>query len=188
MDLKSSQKYIFSIIILIISCLPNKVLAAEKITFSFLIFTRSVTVKELEIFSETGNSKGFLKQIIKKEEKKVIQNLLQKEYKTPIELTSRLLYSDIGEVILKRVSKIIYPFKLKNENISVLALKATTIKAIDKENETINIIRFLKAYPSEVIAIDVTELVNVMNKVESMNELIEFFTNSPLEQLNNEQI
>ena len=38
----------------------------------------------------------------------------------------------------------------------------------------------------KVIAIDVTELVNVMNKVESMNELITFFTDSPLEKLKNE--
>ncbi len=178
--------YLLRIALTYLLIIPSNAIAAEKITFSFLIFTRSIDIEEIEAFSKSGHSKGFLKQLIKREEKEGIQKLLLNEYKSPIELTSRLLYSDIGEVILKRLSKIIYPFRLKQEKASVLALKASTIKAIDKDKETITLLKFLKAYPSKVIAIDVTELVKVMNKVESMNELIDFFTDSPLKKLKNE--
>ncbi len=140
----------------------------------------------IKLINHYGKTKGFLKKLIKEEEKESVKNLLIKEHKSPIQLTSRLLYSDIGEVILKRISKIIYPFKLKNEKLSVLAIKSSTIKAIKKEDESITLLRFLKAYPSKSIAIDVSELVKVMNKVESMNELITYFTNSPIQKLKNE--
>ncbi len=177
---------LLALLLIIIQITNGNALAAEKITFSFLIFTRSITINELEEFSKTGKSQGLLKKLVAKEETKTIQDLLNTEYKSPIVLTSRLLYSDIGEVILKRVSKIIYPFKFKNEKASVLALKSSAIKAIDKKKETITILRFLKEYPSQAIAIDVNELVKVMNKVESINELIKFFTDAPLEKLKQE--
>ncbi len=170
-----------------LSFFASQSIAAERITFSFLIFTRSVSVRELEEFSKTGERNGFLKKLIKKKETESVQTLLLKEHKAPIQLTSRLLYSEIGEVILKRISKIVHPFKLKNENLSVLAIKSSTIKAIDKELESISLLRFLKEYPSQNIAIDVSELVKVMNKVESTSELISYFTNSPIEKLKKEQ-
>ena len=133
-----------------------------------------------------GIANGFLKTAMKNQNPKAIQELLMDKYKTPIRLTSRLLYSKIGQVILKRASKIIYPYRVKDEWASILALKAGTIQAIDKRNQSISLIDFMKAYPSEVIAIDVTELEKVINKVESMNDLVKFFSNSPLEKLQKE--
>ena len=180
------KNFIIALLLSSLYIFPIQAIAAEKITFSFLIFTRNISINELEEFSKTGKRNGFLKKLIKEKEKVSIQNLLIKEHKAPVQLTSRLLYSEIGEVILKRISKIIYPFKLKNKNLGVLAIKSSAIKAIDKKSESITLLRFLKAYPSKTIAIDVSELVKVMNKVESMSELISYFTNSPIEKLKNE--
>ncbi len=180
------RTFLISFILSIFYILPIEAIAAEKITFSFLIFTRSVSVNELEEFIKTGERKGLLKRLIKEKEKESVKALLIKEHKAPIQLTSRLLYSDIGEIILTRVSKIIYPFKLKNEKLSVLAIKSSAIKAINKKEESITVLRFLKMYPSKNIAIDVGELVKVMNKVESMSELISYFTNDPIKKLKNE--
>ena len=64
--------------------------------------------------------------------------------------------------------------------------KTGTIQAIVVGKDYINILEFLKAYPSEVIAIDVTELGKVVDKVESMKELVKFFSDSPLEKLKSE--
>ena len=52
-------------------------------------------------------------------------------------------------------------------------------------NEKISLMIFLDEYPSEKIAIDITELYKLVNKVESMAELIKFFKDSPLEKLKN---
>ncbi len=163
--------------------LPLKVNAAERINLYINIFSRSISIQELESFAKDGTSQGFLKKILKNQDKEVIRNFLKKEYKAPIELTSRLLYSQIGQVVLKKVAKIIYPNRIPEESISVLALKASTIKTISENNEAISLLGFLKAYPSNIIAINVTELSRIINKVESMNELVKFFSNAPLEKL-----
>ena len=185
--MKLNKNLITNIIFTILCTLPTPALSAEKITFFKNVFSRSVSVKELEDFSKTGKAKGLLQKLLKNQNKQLIRNHLTKEYKAPIILTSRLMYSQIGEVILTRVSKIIYPYKIRDESIGVLAIKAATIKAIRESDESINLINFLKSYPSEVIAIDVTELAKVLNKVESMSELVKFFTSSPLENLKSQQ-
>ena len=179
-----SKNLIFSITLsIVLICFPNTSYSAEKINLYVNIFSRSITLKELEDFSYYGTSEGFLKKILKKQNQGLIKEYLTKEYKTPIELTSRLLYSEIGSVVLKKISKIIYPDRIPKESISVLALKTATIKAIAKKNDSISMLTFLKAYPSKVIAINVMELSRVINKVESMNELVKFFSDSPLEKL-----
>ena len=181
-----SKNLIFSIsLAIILVSFPNISYSAEKINLYINIFSRSITLKELEDFSDYGVSEGFLKKILKKQNQSLIKEHLTKEYKAPIELTSRLLYSEIGSVVLKKISKIIYPDRIPKESISVLALKTATIKAIAEKNDSISILTFLKAYPSKVIAINVMELSRVINKVESMNELVKFFSDSPLEKLKN---
>ncbi len=180
------QAYLLSICLCLLNSLPKAGNTAESIMLYKNIFSKTITVKELENFVQTGHADGFLKVLIKKENPQKIKDILTDKYKTPIELTSRLLYSKIGAVILTRMSKVINPYRIRNQKMSILALKAGTIKAINKKTESITLLDFIKAYPSKVIAIDVTELSKVIHKVESMNELVKFFSNSPLEKLKNE--
>jgi len=188
MQLNKSKHYFINIIcITILYAFPTYAFAAERITLFKNIFSKSINVEELEEFIQTDKASGFLNTVLKNQDKSLIKNHLTKEHKAPIQLTSRLLNSQIGEVILKRISKIVYPYRIQDKSIGILALKAATIKAIDKTNESINLINFIKSYPSEVIAIDVTELGKVLNKVESTSELIKFFTDSPLENLKSQQ-
>ena len=41
----------------------------------------------------------------------------------------------------------------------------------------------IEAYPTKTVILDVNALSKVMNKVESISELFDFFTNSPLEKI-----
>ena len=41
----------------------------------------------------------------------------------------------------------------------------------------------IEAYPTKSIILDVNALSKVMNKVESISELLAFFTNSPIEKI-----
>ena len=65
----------------------------------------------------------------------------------------------------------------------MLALRASVIQGINLGNGKINLINFFEAYPTKTVILDVYALSKVMSKVESISELLEFFTNSPLEKI-----
>jgi len=65
----------------------------------------------------------------------------------------------------------------------VLALRASVIQGIKKGDGKINLINFFEGYPTKTVILDVNALSKVMNKVESISELLVFFTNSPLEKI-----
>tara|TARA_B100000131_G_scaffold310117_1_gene341415 strand:- start:1262 stop:1822 length:561 start_codon:yes stop_codon:yes gene_type:complete len=183
------KRYNIFIHLLISCCLISfdsicqKIYGAERIILTKGIFNRVITIKELEDFSNKGIKKGFIKKVLKKEDELKLKNLLTKEHKAPLVLTSKLLSSNIGNIIINRISKIIYPLRIEDDYTKGLAIKSATIKALAEGNEKINVIKFLKAYPSKDVAINIDEVNKVIVKVESMSELVEFFTNSPLDKL-----
>ena len=65
----------------------------------------------------------------------------------------------------------------------MLALRSSIIQGLYLGNGKINIIKFLEGYPTETVILNVNALSKVMNKVESISELLDFFTNKPLEKL-----
>ena len=68
-----------------------------------------------------------------------------------------------------------------NEGNTPLILSDSISKLIG--NGKINLINFFKGYPTKTVILDVNALSKVMNKVESISELLDFFTNSPLEKI-----
>ena len=87
---------IFLISLIFIEGLYNGVRSAEKITLVKSIFGRSITIEELRDFAYNGVKSDFLKRSIRKRDEEKIIMIIQKEYKAPIVLTSKLLYSNIG--------------------------------------------------------------------------------------------
>jgi len=76
------------------------------------------------------------------------------------------------------------PIVVKNdERTGMLALRASVIQGINLGNGKINLINFFEGYPTKTVILDVSALSKVMNKVESISELLNFFTNSPLEKI-----
>ena len=49
----------------------------------------------------------------------------------------------------------------------------------------INIIRFFESYPTKTVILNINALSKILNKVESINELLKFFTASPLNKIKN---
>ena len=163
--------------------LPAK--SAEKITFISGAFTRTISINNLETLGKTREVADEIESLIKLTNQDVnkVSSLLNQEYEIPLVLTSKLMYSKIGEVIVKRIAKILYPLKVPESSVSVPAIRSAVIKCLYERNDKINLISFLKAYPKKDIAITISELYKVINKVESMADLIRFFSNSPLENL-----
>ena len=159
--------------------------AAEEIKITYSIFSRTIKVNSLKDFANEGKSTRKLKRIFKAtgSPNKEIRSVLNKDFEVPITIASKLVYSEIGNVFLTRLSSIIHPPKADDERTGMLALRASVIQGINIGNGKINLINFFEGYPTKTVILDVSALSKVMNKVESISELLTFFTNSPLEKI-----
>ena len=163
----------------------SKTNAAEEIKIVYNIFSRTIKVNALKNFAEEGNSTKNLRRILRAtgSPDKEIRSVLNKEFEIPITIASKLLYSEIGNVFLTRLSSIIHPPRADDKRTGMLALRASVIKGIKIGNGRIDLINFFEGYPTKTVILDVNALSKVMNKVESISELLDFFTNSPLEKI-----
>ncbi|MBO8207307.1 alpha/beta hydrolase [Prochlorococcus marinus XMU1406] len=159
--------------------------AAEEIKITYSIFSRTIKLNSLKSFAKGGKSTRKLKKILKStgSPNKEIREVLNKDFEVPITIASKLVYSEIGNVFLTRLSSIIHPPRANDDRTGMLALRASVIQGINLGNGKINLINFFEAYPTKTVILDVSALSKVMNKVESISELLTFFTNSPLEKI-----
>ena len=159
--------------------------AAEDIKIIYSIFSRTIEVNSLKTFAEEGKSTKKLKRILKAtgSPDQEIRSVLNKDFEIPITIASKLVYSEIGNVFLTRLSSIIHPPRATDERTGMLALRASVIQGINIGNGKINLVNFFEGYPTKTVILDVSALSKVMNKVESISELLTFFTNSPLEKI-----
>tara|TARA_A100001035_G_scaffold273393_1_gene263887 strand:+ start:495 stop:1082 length:588 start_codon:yes stop_codon:yes gene_type:complete len=163
----------------------SKANSAEEIKIIYGIFSRTIEINSLKKFAEEGDSTRKLKRIFKAtgSSDKNIRSVLNQEFEIPITVASKLVYSEIGNIFLTRLSSIIHPPRTDDERTGMLALRASIIKGIYIGNGKIDLIKFFKGYPTKTVILDVSALSKVMNKVESISELLNFFTNSPLEKI-----
>ena len=163
----------------------SKAYSAEEIKIIYSIFSRTISVDSLKTFAEKGDSTKRLKRIFKATggSDSEIRTILNKEFEIPITIASKLVYSEIGNVFLTRLSSIIHPPKADDERTGMLALRASVIQGIKIGNGKINLISFFEGYPTKTVVLNVNALSKVMNKVESISDLLDFFTNSPLEKI-----
>ena len=163
----------------------SKANAAEEIKIIYSIFSRTIKVDSLKTFAKEGNSSKKLKRILKAtgSPNKEIRSVLNKDFEIPSTIANKLVYSEIGKVFLTRLSSVIHPPRADDEKTGMLALRASLIQGISQGNGKINLIHFFEAYPIKTVILDVNAFSKVMDKVESISELLDFFTNSPLEKI-----
>ena len=163
----------------------SKVNAAEEIKIIYSIFSRTIKVDSLKTYAKEGYSTKKLKKILKTtgSTDKEIRSVLNKNFEVPITIASKLVYSEIGNIFLKRLSSIIHPTRANDEKTGMLALRSSVIQGIKRGNGKINLINFFESYPTKTVILNVNALSKVMNKVESISELLDFFSNSPLDKI-----
>ena len=164
-----------------------QVKSAENIKIIYNIFSRTVAVDSLKNFAKDGNATKKLRRILSAtgSSDKEIQSVLNKNFEIPITIASKLAHSEIGNIFLTRLSSIIHPPKANDERTGMLALRSSVIKGLYLGDEKINLINFFESYPTETVILNVNAFSKVMNKVESISELLQFFTNKPLEKIIN---
>ena len=162
-----------------------KAQSAEKIKIIYSIFSRTVTVDSLKTFAENGNSSKSLRKILNatgsSDEK--IQSILNNKFEIPITIASKLVYSEIGNVFLNRLSSILHTPNTNDERTGRLALRSSVIQGLYTGNGKIDLVSFFKSYPTKTVILNVNALSKVMNKVQSISELLDFFTSKPLEKI-----
>ena len=184
------SKFIFKQVFFIFICNLiffniQAVKSAEKIKIIYSIFTRTIEVKTLKEFANQGNTTSNLKRIFKAtgSPNNEIQSVLNREFEVPIIIASKLVYSEIGNVVLTRLSSIIHPPNARDERTGMIALRSSVIQGINIGDGKINLVNFFEGYPTKTVILNVNALSKVMNKVESISELLEFFTKYPLEKI-----
>ena len=149
--MKLSKIFILKIFfILVISPLflnVPKANTAEEIKIVYSIFSRTIKVNSLKTFAKEGKSTRKLKRILKAtgSTDQEIRTVLNKDFEIPITIASKLVYSEIGNVFLTRLSSIIHPSRANDERTGMLALRSSVIKGISIGNGKINLINFFEA-------------------------------------------
>tara|TARA_Y100001968_G_C19165104_1_gene622826 strand:+ start:40 stop:624 length:585 start_codon:yes stop_codon:yes gene_type:complete len=184
-DKRKRKAILLSGFLLGINILTIPTYAATEINLVSGLVSRKISINAIEKFTN-NQAEGVLLKGMEKLKKEDLMNLsktLKQEYKMNLVITSKLMNSKIGEAILKRLSKIVYPYRLPNSMIRIPAIRSAVIKSLYKEKETISIISFLKYYPNKIITINVQSLFKIIEKIESISDLVKFFSDSPLEGL-----
>ena len=151
-------------------------------------FRRSIPVKEFEHLAETGEAIGLLGDLLdlSKQDPNEVTQMLNQKLELPLVLTSRLINTRIGEAILRRVARIIYPIYTPEPEVSVPAIRAGVISGLQSE-DGLTAVSFLKGYPNAVMAVNLPALFGVIEKAESIAGLVQFFSHSPLDGLKEAQ-
>jgi len=151
-------------------------------------FRRSIPVKEIEHLAETGEAIGLLGDLLElsKQDPQEVSQMLNQSLQLPLVLTSRLINTRIGEAILRRVARIIYPIYTPEVEVSVPAIRAGVISGLQSE-DGLTAVSFLKSYPNAVMAVNLPALFGVIEKAESIAGLVQFFSDSPLDGLKEAQ-
>ena len=159
--------------------------SAEKIKIIYSIFSRTVTVDSLKTFAESGNSSKSLRKILNATDSsdEKIRSILNNKFEIPITIASKLVYSEIGNVVLNRLSSMLHTPNTDDERTGMLALRSSVIQGLYTGNGKINLISFFESYPTKTVILNVNALSKVMNKVQSISELLDFFTSKPLEKI-----
>jgi|TARA_B110000003_G_scaffold255805_1_gene272897 hypothetical protein len=159
--------------------------AAKDVALVSGAYKRSISVSDLVYLADTGKARGILSDVLRfgKQDPQEVAKLLKQKLDLPLVLTSRLMSTRIGDVIIRRVATIIYPLKVPDPSVSVPAIRAGVINGLQKEEGGLTVINFLDAYPAEVMEVNIPAVMALIEKAESIAGLVKFFSDSPLDGL-----
>lgn len=158
-------------------------MAAENVVLVTGAFRRSVPVSEIDELARTGQARGLLGDLLKltKQPPAQVAKLLNESVSLPVVTVSRLLNTRIGEAILERVARIIFP--LKAPSAGVPALRSAVVLGLVNGNGKLSAVSFLQAYPGDEMEVNIPALLSLAQKVASLSDLMRFFSESPLDGL-----
>lgn len=154
--------------------------AAEQVVFVSGAFRRSIPVADLEQLARTGEAAGLLGDALRLggQDPAEVGKLLNHRVTLPLVLTTRLLSTRFGEDALERLSVILYP--LRAPKLGMVALRSATIMGIQTGSGTLSAVGFLRAYPTEDVAINLPALQSALQGLSGMGNVVKEFLESDL--------
>lgn len=158
-------------------------LAAQNIVLVSGAFRRSIPVADMELLASSGEARGLLADLLRFSGQKPAEvgKMLNQSFPVPLVLVSRLLNTRIGEALLERLARIVYP--LKTPGVGVPALRSAIVLGIADNNGSLSPMSFLRAYPNSELEVNLPALLGLLSKASSISDLVRFFSESPLDGL-----
>ncbi len=180
-SLRTRQRFLAAALGLGLATASPAALAAENVVFISGAFRRSIPVADLEHLAATGQARGLLADVMRfsRQDPAEVARLLKASLSLPVVTVSRLLNTSIGERILERISGIAFP--LNARQVGLPALRSAVVLGIADNGGALSPLSFLRAYPSQEMAVSLPALLAVMEKASSVAELVRFFSESPLD-------
>lgn len=168
-------------------CGTPAALAAQNLVFVSGAFRRSLPVADLETLATTGEARGLLRDVLRlgRQDPAEVSRLLNQSVSLPVVLVSRLLNTRIGEAVLERLARIVYP--LNTPGVGMPALRSAMVLGIVEGNGSLSALTFLRAYPSSNLEVNLPALQALMRRASSIADLVRFFSESPLDGLRGDQ-
>jgi hypothetical protein len=177
------QRFLAVILGLGLCCSAPAASAADNLVFVSGAFRRSIAVDDIEHLATTGQARGLLADLlmISRQKPQEVSKLLNQSVNLPLVLVSRLLNTRIGEALLDRLARIVYP--LNAPEVGVPALRSAIVLGINQSSGTVTPVSFLRAYPNRNMEVNIPALMALMQKASSIGDLVRFFSESPLDGL-----
>jgi hypothetical protein len=118
---------------------------------------------------------------LSRQDPKDVSRLLNESVRLPIVLMSRLLNTRIGEAILARLARILFPLRAPEEGVP--ALRSAMVLGTHQGKGSLSAVSFLRAYPTRELEVSLPALMGLLSKASSIGELVRFFSESPLDGL-----
>jgi len=181
--LRRRQRLLAAVVGLGLLCSTPAALAAENIVLVSGAFRRSIPVADMELLATKGQAQGLLADLLRfsKQNPVEVGKLLNQSIPLPLVLVSRLLNTRIGEALLERLANIVYP--LKTPGAGVPALRSALVIGIAEGNGNLSPVTFLRAYPNREMEVNLPALLALLQKANSISDLVRFFSESPLDGL-----
>jgi hypothetical protein len=160
--------------------------AAENVVLVSGAFRRSIPVEDFAVLARTGQAPGLLGNLIalSRQQPSAVARLLNESMRLPVVLVSRLTNTRIGDAVLLRVARIVYP--LRAPAVGLPALRSALVLGLVDGNGSISAISFLRAYPTANMEVNIPALLTLLQKTSSIAQLVRFFSESPLDGLRGE--
>ena len=94
-----------------------------------------------------------------------------------------LLSRGLGDVYKRQI----YPLMVPSPDVSVPAIRAGVINGLQIDDGGLTALKFLQAYPADVMEVNIPALMAVVDKAQSISGLVQFFSESPLDGLKDAQ-
>ena len=132
--------------------LSTPAFAAERVMLKYGIFRESLSVEELSTFAQTGELSGSLKVnlALARQDPKAIRQYLTKPVKVNPVFLDKVLNSQIGNIILDRISQVI---STPSQRANRQALRAALVLSANQDGQ-VSLIEIIKNYHTNEVEVD----------------------------------